>query len=127
MLLALVAVAGYEVGGGGGGGGGGGETTLSSGQAPGVVATMVREGDGGTLRLDHVHQLHRDRVLEAWVQREGEVEAVPALFVPDRSGRASTTIEDMEGVEVVMVTTEPKGGSEQPTSKPLVTMGVPAS
>lgn len=120
ILLALVAVAGYEVGGGGGGGGGGGEQTITSGRAPGVTATMVRGGEGGTLRLANVDQLPEDRVLEAWVQRDGEVEAVPALFVPDREGRASTTIEDMNGVELVMVTEEPKGGSEQPTSKPLV-------
>ena len=31
-----------------------------------------------------------------------------ALFVPDREGRAATTIADMDGVEVVMVTTEPQ-------------------
>jgi hypothetical protein len=31
----------------------------------------------------------------------------------------------MEGVEVVMVTAEPKGGSESPTSSPLVTIAVP--
>ena len=55
-------------------------------------------------------------MLEAWVQRDGEVEPVQALFVPDREGRASTELADMDGVEVVMVTTEPKGGSETPTS-----------
>jgi len=63
-------------------------------------------------------------VLEAWVQREGEVEAVPALFVPNDEGNASTVIEDMDGVEVVMVTHEPKGGSETPTSDPIVAMKV---
>ena len=49
-----------------------------------------------------------DRVLEAWVQRDGEVEPVEALFVPDRKGKASTELPDMDGVEVVMVTTEPR-------------------
>jgi len=86
---------------------------------------MVREGDGGTLRLTGVHQLPPEKVLEAWVRREGKVEAVPALFVPDRKGRASTQIEDMNGVDTVMVTEEPRGGSEEPTAPPVVTMSVP--
>jgi anti-sigma-K factor RskA len=123
MALALVAVTGYEIGNGGSGDGGGGET-ITSGKAPGITAEMVPEGEGGTLRLANVHQLPEEKVLEAWVQRNGEVEAVPALFVPDRDGNASTMIESMDGVEVVMVTYEPKGGSDAPTSKPVVTMPI---
>lgn len=124
--LVVVAVAGYAIGGGiGGGSGDSGASTIVAGRAPGVRATMVDEGSSGTLRLANVDQLPNDRVLEAWVQREGEVEPVPALFVPDHEGRASTQLPDMEGVEVVMVTAEPKGGSEAPTSEPLITIAVP--
>ena len=64
-------------------------------------------------------------MLEAWVQREGEVEPVRALFVPDREGNASTMIADMTDVEVVMVTSEPSGGSEAPTSSPIATVPIP--
>ncbi|HVQ59127.1 MAG TPA: anti-sigma factor [Solirubrobacterales bacterium] len=125
MVLALVAVAGYEIGNGGDEGGGPAQT-FTAGKAPGVTAEMVAEGDGegGTLQLANVHQLPEDQVLEAWVQRDGEVEPVPALFVPDREGNASTMIESMDGVEVVMVTYEPKGGSDAPTSKPIVTVPI---
>jgi anti-sigma-K factor RskA len=125
--LVVVAVAGYAIGGGIGGGsnGGGGTSTVVAGRAPDVTAEMVSEGSSGTLRLANVKQLSNDRVLEAWVQREGEVEPVRALFVPDREGRASAQLPDMSGVEVVMVTAEPKGGSKQPTSPPLVTLSVP--
>lgn len=124
--LVLVAVVGYEVGSDSGGSGGdGGGSTLSAGRAPGVTATMVREGSGGVLRLANVHQLPGDEVLEAWVRREGRVEAVPALFVPDREGNAATEIANMSGVDTVMVTEEPKGGSAEPTSEPIVTMEVP--
>lgn len=124
MALALVAVAGYEIGNGGSDGGGAAQT-YTAGKAPGITAEMVAEDDGGgTLRLANVQQLPEEKVLEAWVQREGTVEPVPALFVPDREGNASTMIEDMDGVEVVMVTAEPKGGSAQPTSKPIVTMPI---
>lgn len=124
MALAVVAIAGYEIG-SGGSGDGGASAPIVVGEAPGVVAEMIPEGEGGTLQLENVSQLPDDRVLEAWVQREGEVEPVRALFVPDHEGHASTTVADMGGVETVMVTTEPKGGSASPTSAPIVTMPIP--
>lgn len=123
LALVVAAVLGYALG--GDSGEGGGESTVFAGRAPGVTATMVDEGDGGTLRLANVRQLPDDRVLEAWIQREGEVEPVRALFVPDHEGRASTQLPPMDGVEAVMVTAEPKGGSAQPTGEPLVTIPVP--
>ncbi len=123
-VLVVAAVAGFAIGGGIGGGSdeSGQTSTVVTGEAPGVTAKMVSEGDSGTLHLDNVKPLPSDRVLEAWVQRDGEVEPVEALFVPDREGRASTELPDMDGVEVVMVTTEPEGGSESPTSAPIVTI-----
>ena len=124
VALVVAAVAGYEIG-KDGSGEGGGASTLYSRQPGGISVKMVREGDGGTLKLAHVHQTARGKVLEAWVRREGEVEPVPALFVPDRAGHASTTIADMNGVDTVMVTEEPQGGSKEPTSPPIVTMSVP--
>jgi anti-sigma-K factor RskA len=90
-----------------------------------ITVKMLPEGEGGTLELSNVPEVPPDKVLEAWVLREGQVEAVPALFVPDRHGRAETRITDMNGVEEVMVTEEPRGGSEEPTSKPIVEMSVP--
>jgi hypothetical protein len=125
-VLVVAAVAGFAIGGGiGSDSGNGASSTVVAGKSPGVTAEMVRAGDGGTLHLANVKQLPSDRVLEAWVQRDGEVEPVEALFVPDREGHASTELPDMNGVEVVMVTTEPTGGSESPTSSPLVTIAVP--
>lgn len=123
VLLAIAAVAGYEIGKGGSGKGTGGGSTLVS-REHGITAKMVSEGEGGTLHLANVHQLPPGKVLEAWVRREGTVEAVPALMVPDRKGQAETTIADMSGVDTVMVTEEPQGGSESPTSPALVTMNV---
>lgn len=123
LVLVAAAMLGYALG--GDSGEGGGASTIAAGQPPGVTATMVDEGDGGTLRLANVHQLPDGKVLEAWVLRDGEVEAVPALFVPDHAGRASTQLPPMDGVEEVMVTAEPKGGSEEPTGEPLIEIAVP--
>jgi len=123
-VLVVAAVAGFAIGGGIGSDSSDKTSTLLYGEPPGVTAKMVSEGDSGTLHLANVKPLPSDRVLEAWVQRDGEVEAVEALFVPDREGRASTELPDMEGVEAVMVTTEPEGGSESPTSAPIVTIPI---
>jgi hypothetical protein len=123
VVLAVAALAGYEIG--KDGSEAGSASTVVSRQPGGLTAKMVRQGEGGTLRLAGLGQLPPDRVLEAWVRRDGTVEAVPALFVPDREGRASTTIEHMRGVDTVMVTEEPRGGSAAPTSPPIATMSVP--
>lgn len=102
------------------------ERLAAVGHPPGIItAKVVREGDQGTLRLANVTKLPDNRVLEAWVRREGEIEPVRELFVPDRSGSASTTIGDMRHVDLVMVTTEPAGGSEAPTSSPIVKVPIP--
>lgn len=121
VVLLVAGVVGYEVG--NGGSGGGGASTVER-QVGGIDVKMVQEGDSGTLQLSGVHQLPPEKVLEAWVEREGQVEAVPALFVPDRNGQAETRIADMNGVKVVMVTEEPQGGSESPTSPPIVAVSV---
>jgi anti-sigma-K factor RskA len=123
VALVAAAVVGYEVGDGGSGESPG--STVVSQQPGGITVKMVSEGDGGKLHLSGVDPLPSDKVLEAWVERDGKVEAVPALFVPDRNGQAETTIEDMTGVKTVMVTKEPPGGSDAPTGEPIVTMSVP--
>jgi anti-sigma-K factor RskA len=121
MALVVVALGGYAIG---SSGGGGSTEAFISGQAPGVTAEVVREGDSGEIHLASVASLPPDRVLEAWVRRDGEVEPVTALFVPDREGNATTTLGSMKGVDLVMVTTEPTGGSKAPTSAPIAEVPV---
>jgi anti-sigma-K factor RskA len=123
VVLAVAVVAGYEIG--KGGSGESASPTVLSANQHGIEVKMVQEGNGGTLHLANLRQLPPDKVLEAWVRREGTVEPVPALLVPDRKGQAETTISDLSGVDTVMVTEEPQGGSEEPTSLAIVTMSVP--
>lgn len=122
LALLIAVAAGYEIG----KDGSQSETsTVVSRQADGIEVKMVQEGKKATLELAGVQQLAPNQVLEAWVRREGTVEPVPALFVPDSAGNASTTIADISGVDTVMVTREPQGGSREPTTEPIVTMSVP--
>jgi anti-sigma-K factor RskA len=125
-LLALIvaAVGGYAIR-DGGAGGGPKTTTVLGGRTPGVTAEMVREGETGTLRLAHLHQLPAGKVLQAWVQRGKRVVSARALFVPNPDGTATATIDNMDGVSTVMVTAEPRGGSVRPTSPPIVSVPIP--
>ena len=123
LALLVAGVVGYEVG--KDGDGGDPPVTLER-QINGMTVKMIQEGDGGKLELGGVPQPPKDKVFEAWVEREGEVEAVPALIVPDRHGHAETTIADMSGVEAVMITVEPRGGSETPTGETVMEMKVPS-
>jgi hypothetical protein len=121
MALAILVIAGgigYAVG--NGGGSGGAHTIEKPAGANGIAAKVVTEGGRGEIHLAGVKPLPKGRVLEAWVERDGIVEAVPALFAPDQTGRASTTIEDMSHVTAVMVTREPEGGTQKPTTVPIV-------
>jgi anti-sigma-K factor RskA len=123
LALLVVGIVGYAIR--DGGGGGEASTTVTSGHAPGVTAKMVREGDTGTLRLANVKQLPADKVLQAWVRRGKKIESAKTLFVPNRDGTATAVIDGMQGVNAVMVTTEPRGGSNYPTSEPIVAVAIP--
>jgi anti-sigma-K factor RskA len=122
VALIVAAVAGYAIR--DGQLGDGGTSTVVAGHAPDVTAKMVRKGDSSTLLLANVPPLPSDRVLQAWVQRGDRVESAHSLFVPDRHGIATASIADMSGVSAVMVTAEPRGGSDQPTSSPIVNLAV---
>lgn len=123
VALLVAGLAGYAIS---GGGSDGDETTVIAGRSPGVTAQMVRDGDSGTLRLANLRQLPPDEVLQAWVRRDGQVVSAKALFVPNPDGTATATIDGMDGVDVVMVTEEPRGGSIKPTSAPIVSISIPS-
>ena len=122
VLVVVAGIAGYAIR---DSGSGGNATTVTAGRPPGVTAKMVREGETGTLRLADVRELPPGKVLEAWVRRGSKVEPADALFVPNRDGTATATIDHMGGVNAVMVTAEPRGGSDHPTSTPIVAVAIP--
>jgi anti-sigma-K factor RskA len=124
LALIVAAIGGYAIR-DSGSGGGAKTTTVHTGHSPGVTAEMVREGETGTLRLANLHQLPAGKVLQAWVQRGKQVVSAKALFAPNSDGTATATIDNMHGVNTVMVTAEPRGGSVQPTSAPIVSVAIP--
>jgi anti-sigma-K factor RskA len=118
-MLIVGVVAGYLVH----GSGGGGTTTLEAQAmpaAPRVHGVLERQGGSGILRVQGMPSLARDQVYEAWVQRDGKLQP-SSLFVPRRNHTADAAIPgQLNGADAVLVTKEPRGGSRQPTSPPLL-------
>ena len=106
--------------------GGDNQQTIPGPQGGAVTANLVRQGDSGTLELTGLSPLPANTVYQAWVQRDGMV--IPSsLFAPRADGTASAAIPaHLDGADQVMVTREPKGGSPQPTHKPLVSVPIDA-
>jgi anti-sigma-K factor RskA len=85
-----------------------------------VSATLVRTGDSATLHVDQMPQLSREQVYEIWLQRDGRMER-SNTFVLNSDGTAEAAIPGgLESAQAVYVTREPRGGSSQPTTKPLL-------
>jgi anti-sigma-K factor RskA len=122
--LAVVALIGAGIAGyalnEGGSDAGGGTTTISS-QGPGSLrAKLERSGDSGTLRMTGLEQATPTHVYEAWV-RQGTKIKPSSLFDARQNGTASVALQNqLDGADAVMVTLEPRGGSRQPTSAPVI-------
>ena len=79
---------------------------------------VVRDGTA-TLEIARMPPLPSSEVYEAWVQRDGALEP-SSTFIVDRNGTGAVTIPGVDGADRVMVTREPRGGSDRPTTAPLL-------
>ena len=124
FAAAAVLVVGGVVGYVAGGSDGVDETTLTAratGAAPsGAEATVVRTGDSGTLRTIGLPQPVGGQVYEIWI-RDGASVSPSTIFVVDRKGEGVAAIPaGLDDGDEVMVTMEPRGGSDAPTTPPLL-------
>jgi anti-sigma-K factor RskA len=115
-------IAGYGIG---TGGGEEQQRTIPGPPQDGVIATVERSGEGGTLHVAGLSALGPSEQYQAWVQRGGRMEP-SSLFNARPDGSASARIpQDLEGAEAILVTIEPRGGSGDPSSPPLVDVPLP--
>ena len=91
----------------------------------GSNAVMVTSEGTGTLKMTGLKKPDEGQVYQAWIQRGQSVIPTDSLFVPDRGGSATASIPALSGVSTVMVSLEPAGGSEQPTTTPVITVSLP--
>jgi Anti-sigma-K factor rskA/Putative zinc-finger len=123
VALTAAVIGGYALG---GGDDTGTTTTTTVAQGGGLHATLERSGDSGTLELTGLQQAPPGKVYQAWVQEGNRIKPGP-LFDAHRDGSASTALpHQLSGADMVMVSVEPRGGSKQPTSKPLISVELPS-
>lgn len=89
---------------------------------PSARASLEIDGDNGTLVVSDMPAPPAGRVYQVWTRHGAEApKPTDALFRPSRDGRASVTVPGgMKGVDEVLVTHEPDGGSVAPTSAPSI-------
>ena len=104
-------------------GGDGSARTLEAAQAPkGAAVRMHVAEEHSTLIAERLPAPPHGRVYQVWVKRGGaDPQPTRALFSPSEAGTVSVDLPwSMEGVDAVMVTDEPMGGSESPTGKTVI-------
>jgi hypothetical protein len=127
VQLACVALA-IGIGGGallfGGDGGVTPRTVVAQVAAPGAKARVRVSADSATLEVTRMPQPPQGRIYQVWLHRGGaHSPPVPtdALFSVSREGHASVDVPgDLRGVDAVLVTDEPQGGSGRPTRAPVI-------
>lgn len=107
-------------------GGSGGErtvvATVDRAQAPRASARIEVSDGRAVLVAQGLPAPRGGRVYQVWLQRSGgAVVPTDALFSPRRDGSATASVAgSLDDVRMVMVSAEPRGGSPQPTSKPIL-------
>ena len=92
--------------------------------APNASGSLERTDGSGILQVHGMPALARDQTYEVWVRRDGTVQPSSLFSVHrDRSGDAAVP-GPLGDADSVLVTKEPRGGSAQPTSPPLLSVSL---
>ncbi|HEX8101487.1 MAG TPA: anti-sigma factor [Solirubrobacteraceae bacterium] len=92
--------------------------------AENATAKLVIHKTDSKLEVTRMPPPQQGRVYQVWLKRAGvkEYEPTSALFVPRAGGDGSVSVPgSLKGVEQVLVTSEPAGGSSTPTRDPVIT------
>jgi anti-sigma-K factor RskA/putative zinc finger protein len=104
----------------------GGESTrtvTASTTAPGAQVRLEVRDDASMLVVRNLREPPPGRMFQVWIKRPGrDPEPTSVLWSPRNNGSAEVAVPgSLDGVEAVLVTDEPRGGSEKPTRQPVIT------
>jgi len=123
VLILAAGLAGYAIR-------GGGSSTekiavRGTGAAPLASGTLVRNGDRGVLRVANLPQ-KAGHVYEVWLVKKGRSKPVPStLFQVGRNGTGAAGVPSgLDSTRQVMVSSEPAGGSSEPTTAPVLSVTI---
>src|ERR1700733_10063494 len=87
----------------------------------GADASLHVSDGRAQLDVSGMPQTPPQRVYEVWVKRSGAPQPTDALFTVTAHGDATVGVPgSVRGVKVIMVTSEPLGGSKAPTTSPVI-------
>jgi anti-sigma-K factor RskA len=83
---------------------------------------LIQAKDSSTLKLNGFPELASDKRYQVWLQTgTGDPKPTDVLFSVDGKGHGEAKIQgDLSKVDQVLVTAEPKGGSMEPTTDPVL-------
>ena len=92
----------------------------------GAQATVSITGDHAKLSVSGMRNPPDGRIYQVWLKRgQGAPQPTDALFTVNRNGQGHVEVPgSVKGVDTILVTSEPRGGSLQPTRKPVITAAV---
>jgi anti-sigma-K factor RskA len=95
----------------------------ATGAASAAHAHLTISDGTATLAADHLPQPPKGRVYQVWLKpRDGKAVPTSSLFVPRSDGTAVVSVPASAAkMDLVMVNTEPPGGSPAPTTQPVLT------
>jgi hypothetical protein len=95
----------------------------------GVQASLRRVGPRAELLVSGMPEPPIGEVYEVWLTRSsGSPHPTDALFTVSRAGKASVYVPgSLHGVREIIVTSEPLGGSNHPTTPPVLRVALPRS
>jgi anti-sigma-K factor RskA len=97
--------------------------TVRIASAPTARAALKLSDDASKLQVRHMPPPPSGKVYQVWLKRPNQDPApTTALFRTDANGSADVEIQRgrLKGIEQVLVTAEPDGGSMAPTSDPVI-------
>ncbi|HEX7290646.1 MAG TPA: anti-sigma factor, partial [Conexibacter sp.] len=98
------------------------QATVTPATAPRGSAVIVVRNGVATLRVTGLPVPPQGKIYEVWLLRRGAAAPSPtdALFSVSTRGSGRVALPSVLGVEQVLVTAEPVGGSQAPTSQPFI-------
>jgi len=97
--------------------------TVDAAQAPGARVRLQVVDGRGTLVAEKMPPPPGGRVYQVWLKRPGrDPQPTDVLWSVRRDGSAQVAVPgSLDGVQAVLVTDEPAGGSEVPSKAPVIT------
>jgi anti-sigma-K factor RskA len=101
-------------------------TVVATTQSPGADVRLEIHDDGATLVARDMPAPPSGRIYQVWLKRPGrDPEPTSVLWSTRHDGSAEVAVPgSLEGIEAVLVTHEPPGGSDEPSVPPVITAPV---